>query len=206
VSLDQRTQTSIAAYDEHARAYQESLRRHRPLRDVRRFARMAEPGALVLDAGCGPATDLRNLLDVGLRPVGVDLSMGALREAHLLLPRHPLVRAPLDRLPFPIRVFGGLWLSAAFVHLPRSQWRDVFARLLHYLGAGPVYFSCTRGRGDLAPVDDDVLGRVYRSDAVESEVEVLFTSHGLEDVQVELRPDPFVDRKRMWVVAFGRAA
>ncbi|MBW3577711.1 MAG: class I SAM-dependent methyltransferase [Actinobacteria bacterium] len=204
MQLDERTATSIAAYDQHARAYQEALRRRRPLQDVRRFAGLAAAGALILDVGCGPASDLRNLTDMGLRPVGVDLSLGALREARLLLPKHPLVCGPYDRLPFGPRTFQGLWLSGALVHLPRSAWRDIFARLLYHLDTGPVYFSCARGSADLAPVDDHVLGRVYRSEATEDEVEVLLASHGLRDVQVELRPDPLVDRDRAWVAGFGR--
>ena len=202
--MDDRTRASIAAYGEPAREYQETLRKRRPFQDIRRFAQMAEPGSLVLDVGCGPANDLRALSDTGLHPVGVDLSYGALQEAHLLLPRHALVQAPYDRLPFPIRVFGGLWMSGSFQHLPRSEWRDVFARLLTYLKAGPVYFSCIRGTGDLAEVEDPILGTVYRSDATEEEVEALLSSHGVTDLQIELRPDPLLDRKRAWVVGLGR--
>jgi SAM-dependent methyltransferase len=72
----------------------------RPVADVRRFADVRQRDDLVLDAGCGPANDLRLLRDAGVHPVGVDLSLGALREARMLLPRHPLVQAPLQDLPF----------------------------------------------------------------------------------------------------------
>lgn len=203
VELDERTVASIAAYDTGARALQQALRRTRPMQDVRRFAALAESGALVLDAGCGPASDLRNLIDAGLRPVGVDLSMGALTEARMLLPRLPLVCAPYDDLPFREGVFTGLWLSAALVHLPRSQWRETFTALRRLLHHGPVYFSCVRGDADLAPVDDPILGRIYRTDASEQEVGALLASHGVGELQVELHPDPLLDRKRQWVVALG---
>jgi SAM-dependent methyltransferase len=202
--LDERTQASIAAYDEHARAYQEGLRRKRPVADIRRFAGLAEPGCRVLDVGCGPASDLRLLRDAGVHPLGLDLSMGSLIEARMLLPRHGLVRAPYDRAPFRPGSFGGLWMSGAFNHLPRDDWAAVFAGMLQLLGRGPVYFSCVRGTGDLAEVDDPVLGTVYRSDATEAEIERLFERHALRDVQVELRPDPLLDRRRAWVVALGR--
>jgi SAM-dependent methyltransferase len=203
VALDDRTLDSIAAYDEHAREYQETLRRRRPLADVRRFAGFTTRGDLVLDAGCGPANDLRLLRDIGVHPVGVDLSLGALTEARMLLPRHPLVQAPLHHLPFRPGVFGGMWLSGAFNHLPRGQWRETFAHLMTFLARGPVYFSCVRGTDDLAEVEEPIIGRVYRSDATESEVEALLTSHGLSDVQVEVRPDPLLDRRRPLVVALG---
>ena len=204
MEIDERTRLSVAAYDEHARAYQESLRLRRPVADVRRFAAFARRGDLVLDAGCGPANDLRLLRDTGVHPVGVDLALGALQEARMLLPRHPLVQAPLNDLPFRPRSFGGLWLSGAFNHLPRGSWREVFAALLSLLDTGPVYFSCPRGVRDLAPVTDPVLGEIYTSEATEQEVEALFSSHGVEDVTVDVRPDPILDRRRMWVVALGR--
>jgi SAM-dependent methyltransferase len=203
VELDERTLRSVAAYDTHARAYQESLRLRRPVADVRRFADLAVRDALVLDAGCGPANDLRLLRDAGVHPVGVDLAIGALLEARMLLPRHPLVRAPLHDLPFEPRSFGGLWLSGSFTHLPRRDWRVTFAELLDQLDSGPVYFSCLRGSHDLAPLTDDVLGEVYVSGATEAEVEALLTSHGIRELSVEVRPDPIHDRRRPLVVALG---
>lgn len=204
VKLDDRTVASIAAYDEHAREYQEALRRSRPHADARRFAALAEPEALVLDGCCGPANDLRLLSDAGLRPVGVDLSFGALTEARMLMPNTPLVQTPIEDLPFRIRVFSGLWLSAAFVHLPRDDWSELFGRLLNFLDSGPVYFSCVRGRKDLDAVDDPILGPVYRSDATEDEIATMFNGYDLTDIEIELRPDPLLDRKRPWVVALGR--
>jgi len=203
VDLDERTLSSVAAYDEHARAYQESLRLRRPVADVRRFAAHTRRGDLVLDAGCGPANDLRLLRDAGVHSVGVDLSLGALREARMLLPRHPLVRAPLDRLPFRPRSFAGLWLSGAFTHLARADWRATFGAVLEHLDRGPIYFSCPRGDRDLAPVEDPVLGDVFVSAATETEVEALLTSHGVKDLTVEIRPDPILDRRRPLVVALG---
>ncbi len=204
MELDERTRVSVAAYDAHAAEYQSALRLKRPVADVRRFADMARRGDLVLDGGCGPACDLRLLRDAGVHPVGVDLAMGALREARMLLPRHPLVQAPLQDLPFRARSFGGLWLSGAFTNLPRGVWRETFASLLELLDSGPVYLACYRGTRDLAEVEDPILGRLHISEATEAEVEALFTSHGLTEVSIEVRPDPILDRRRPWVVALGR--
>jgi SAM-dependent methyltransferase len=206
VDLDERTLASVAAYDDHARAYQESLRLKRPVADVRRFAAFAQRGDLVLDAGCGPANDLRLLRDAGVHPVGVDLSLGALREARMLLPRHPLVQAPLHQLPFRPRSFGGLWLSGGLTHLPRGSWEATFEALLALVARGPVYFSCYRGDGDLREVVDPVLGTVHVTEASEAEITEMLQSHGLTDLTVEVRPDPILDRRRPWVVALGRLA
>lgn len=203
--LDPRTLRSITAYDRGARAYQEALRRRRPLADVRRFAGFVGEGARVLDLGCGPASDLRALSDAGLHPIGVDLSFGALTEARMLLPRLGLVRAAYDDLPFQEGAFEGLWMSAAFDHLPRGDWEPVFTSLMHYVASGPVYFSCLAGESDLAEEQDEFLeATVFRSRATPEEVGKLLASHGVEDLTVELRPDPIHDRRRPWVVALGR--
>lgn len=203
VENDERTAVSVAAYGVHARAYQESLRLRRPTADLRRFAAFTQRDVLVLDAGCGPANDLRLLRDAGVHPVGVDLSFGALSEARMLLPRHPLVCASFDALPFRPGTFGGLWCSGGFTHLPKAVWVDMFRTLADMVDVGPIYFSCLQGTRDLAPYTDPVLGDVFVSEATEEEVAALCADVGLMDVTVELRPDPVLDRRRMWVVALG---
>ncbi len=204
VENDKRMAASVAAYGAHARAYQESLRLRRPLADLRRFAAFTTRDALVLDAGCGPANDLRLLRDAGVHPVGVDLSFGALTEARMLLPRHPLVCASFDALPFHPGTFGGVWCSGGFTHLANELWVDTFRTLTAMVDVGPVYFSCVKGSRSLAPYTDPVLGEVFVSEASEDEVAAMCHDVGLVDVTVELRPDPVLDRRRMWVVALGR--
>jgi SAM-dependent methyltransferase len=203
-TVEERMEATLAAYDKNARGYKEAIRKVRPMADIKRFAQLAAPGALVLDVGCGPASDMRALREAGVKPVGIDISAGVLAEARLLLPRDPIVQAPYERLPFRPASFGGLWMNAALAHHPRAQWPEIFAHLLGYLDTGPIYLSCVRGQGDLAPVEDPVLGTIYRSDAREGEIGRLFARHDLRDIQVELRPDPVHERKRPWVVAFGR--
>jgi len=201
---DARTKQAIAAYGPVASEYREQVRLRRPVADVRRFASFARRDDLVLDVGCGPANDLRVLRDAGLHPVGIDLSLGALSEARILLPRHPLVFADFEDPPFIDRSFGGLWMSGAFAHLARDRWRDTLARLLRLVGSGPVYFTCHRGRADLEPFNDPLLGEIHVSAAMEDEVESLLRSLGVTDLSVDVRPDLRLDRRVPWVVALGR--
>lgn len=205
-TIDARTMAAVRAYDEFATEHQFAYRRRRPTADVHRFAAWAEKGTLVLDAGCGPASDMRLLRDAGMHAVGVDLSLGALKVARMLLPRDPLIQAPLHDLPFRPSSFGGLWMSGTLNHLPRAQWQSTLDQLFSLLSAGPVYFSCLRGNADMRKTDDPVLGPVHVSCATEEEVGAMMASRGVRDLQVELRPDPLLDRKRPWVVALGQVA
>ncbi len=204
MEVDDRTLTSIAAYDEHAPAYQQAFRMKRPRTFIRRFAEWAGRGTLVADVACGPASDTRLLSDAGLHVIGIDASLGALQHGRLLMPRHGLVRAFIHDLPFPVDTFGGMWMSSAFTHLPRAQWPQVFGHLMTRMDDGPVYFSCYRGTADMEPIDDPVLGTVHRSQATEAEVQSLLDNHGFDDVTVDVLPDPIVDRRRPWVVGMGR--
>lgn len=202
--LDPRTRRSIEAYDDAARDYQLKLRTHRPLTDIKRFANGLERGTIVLDAGCGPANDMRLLRDQGLHPIGLDLSSGALEYARILLPRDGLVRGPLEDPPFRDRSFGGLWCNGGLDHLPRERWRSTFAALLRTVGAGPVMLSCYRGSVDLVQVEDELLGTVHVSAATEEEVVSMLEERDLTDIRVEVRPDPLHGRRRPTIVAHAR--
>jgi SAM-dependent methyltransferase len=202
--LDPRTRSSIEAYDDVAGDYQLQLRTHRPLTDVKRFASGLERGTVVLDAGCGPANDIRLLRDQGLHVIGLDLSEGALAHARLLLPRDGLVRGPLDDPPFRDRSFGGLWCNGGLNHLPRDRWRAVFAALMRTLDTGPVMLSCYRGSVDMVEVTDKLLGTIHVSAITEDEVVQMFEERGLSDIRVEVRPDPLHGRRRPTIVAHGR--
>jgi demethylmenaquinone methyltransferase/2-methoxy-6-polyprenyl-1,4-benzoquinol methylase len=60
-----------------------------------------QPGARVLDLGCGTGDFIAAVLARGARPLGVDLSAGMLHEARRRLPLHTLTRA--DALALPLR-------------------------------------------------------------------------------------------------------
>lgn len=202
--LDPRTRASIQAYDDVAGDYQLRLRTHRPLTDVKRFAKDLERGTVVLDAGCGPANDIRLLRDHGLHVIGLDLSQGALDHARLLLPRDGLVRGPLEDPPFADDSFGGLWCNGGLDHTPRDRWRAVFTALMRTVESGPVMLSCYRGTVDMVEVTDELLGTIHVSAITEEEAVHMFEERGLVDIRVEVRPDPLHGRRRPNLIAHGR--
>jgi hypothetical protein len=172
---------------------------------VRRFGAFARRGDLVLDAGCGPANDLRLLRDAGVHPVGVDLSLGALREARMLLPRHPLVRRRCTTCRSGSARSGG---CGCRVRSPtcRAPPGGHLRRPAALPRRGPVYLSCYRGTQDLDPVDDPCSARCSSPEAVEAEVESLLASHGLRGPHRRGATGSDPRPSRPWVVALGRLA
>jgi len=70
----------------------------------------------VADFGCGPGRHLGEIRARGMRPVGLDLSAGMLRQARGRS-GEPLVQADLRALPLRDGCLDGAWSSYALLHL-----------------------------------------------------------------------------------------
>ena len=106
--------TSVAAYSEHVHAYAD-YNAAMVADKVTRFAAALEPGANILDAGCGPGRDLARFAALGHRPRGVDLNPDFVAVAAT---HGPAVVGDLRDLPYEDSLFDGVWACASLVHLP----------------------------------------------------------------------------------------
>ncbi|MGR6317214.1 class I SAM-dependent methyltransferase [Micromonospora soli] len=102
----------------------------------------------LLDLGCGPGRDLAFWHARGAAPVGLDLSAAMLREAGRRV-GVPLVQGDLLRLPFRSGAFGGVWCSAALLHLPKAVAPAALAGVRRVLrSGGPLLLSVKEGDGE----------------------------------------------------------
>jgi SAM-dependent methyltransferase len=85
-----------------------------------------EPGARVLDLGCGPGWETGTLHARGYVAIGFDMSRAFLRYARAEHPGDRFVRGDMRRLPFADGAFGGVWACASMLHLAS---RDLDAAL-----------------------------------------------------------------------------
>jgi SAM-dependent methyltransferase len=122
----------------------------------------------VLDAGCGPGRDARELASRNLPVLGVDLSQGMLDEAGertaRRLPRGSIRYALMDlrRLELPDECCRGIWCSASLLHLPRRVAPRAMAELARVSrsGAPVVVFLKRAGAGDLEQFQSYLYGEL----------------------------------------------
>ncbi len=112
------------------------------------FASRLEPGARVLDLGCGPGRDIALLQKRGFEVVGLDRSQGMLREAQRRIDA-PLIGGDMRHLPLPDDSLNGVWMCAALLHLPRANALPTLQEVRRVLCTGGVlYVSVQKGQGE----------------------------------------------------------
>ncbi|HEU5334852.1 MAG TPA: class I SAM-dependent methyltransferase [Terriglobales bacterium] len=75
----------------------------------------------VCDLGCGPAHISRYLHGRGLRALGLDLSLGNLRQARRLNPALELMQGDMLALPFGAQSLGGIAAFYSIIHLEHAE-------------------------------------------------------------------------------------
>ena len=139
---------TIQTYDDMAGEFAQKTWNIRLERALDSFARYLIPAARVLDLGCGPGRDVELLRARGVRVIGADLSLGMLREARARV-GGALVCGDMCALPFTSASFGGVWLCAALLHLPREDAPRALAEARRVLRATrPLYVSVQQGAGE----------------------------------------------------------
>jgi len=155
----------------------------------------------VLDAGCGPGRDARELASHNLPVLGIDLSQGMLDEAAertaRRLPRGSVRYALMDlrSLELPDKCCRGIWCSASLLHLPRRVAPRAVAELARVARSGaPVVILLKRaGGGDLEQFQAYLYGEFGEEQRffafyTPEEARQLVENAGLEVVDIAIVP------------------
>jgi SAM-dependent methyltransferase len=132
------------------------------------FCRLLQDDARVLDLGCGPGRDTMLLREQSYRVIGLDRSMGMLREARRRV-GGPLLCGDMRHIPFASVSFDGVWLCAALLHLPKADALPALIEIRRLLRAYcPLYISVKQGDGESWTADHTRFFAYYQPDELSS--------------------------------------
>lgn len=141
--------TTRQTYDQYADQIAERLWNADVAELCNAFCDLLPPNAAILDVGCGPGRDSDHFNSLGHWSVGMDLSIGMLREAAQRTDGH-YFQGDMTAFPIAANSLDAVWMSASLLHLPRSSAPDVLAQVYTILVSGGVLFiALKKGEGEV---------------------------------------------------------
>lgn len=137
----------MTPYDRIAEAWNESARAFTAKKYVDMLAGRLEPGASVLDLGCGTGEPVaRYLVERGFRVVCVDESAAMLEIARRALPEAVFIRADMCELELDEQ-FAAVVAWDSLFHVERGRHLSVFQKLSSLLSPGGLLLLSVGGTG-----------------------------------------------------------
>ncbi|NQZ09036.1 MAG: NUDIX domain-containing protein [Algicola sp.] len=161
------------------------------------FINKLQPGAHILDLGCGSGRDSKAFIDAGFKITAIDNCepLAKLAAQHIGQAVHQLSFLELD---FD-REFDGIWACASLLHCPKSQMPHVLARVMKALKPGGIAFVSFKW-GDLETTDDK--GRFFNNYTKTSLQALLQQNDQVYVHRIWSETTPLRDSEQRWVSAF----
>jgi SAM-dependent methyltransferase len=193
---------TIEYYNVNADSYSEKERSTDISRQADTFLGMVQPGARILDAGCGSGRDARYFSERGLKAIGIDLSPSLLEMARKYAPKATFLRMDMCRPAFKEKSFEGLWMSASILHLPRKEATHTLLELSELVqGNSPLYISVLAGKGEETVYFDKNTERTFIYYSA-NELASLVNAAGFDIISIK----PDVRNVRTWLDLYAKKA
>lgn len=124
---------------------------------LRRLARRVEPGARVLDLGCGNGIPVTRELARAYVTTGVDLSPVQVERARALVPGATFVCADMTGVEFPDGSFDAVVAFYSIINVPVEEHPALFASVARWLAPGG-WFLAVVGRDSWTGLEPDFRG------------------------------------------------
>lgn len=138
----------------------------------KKFINLLEPGASILDAGCGSGRDSRFFLEQGFQVQAIDASAEMCRVASEYI-EQPVKCMRFDELMYDSQ-FDGVWACASLLHVKKKELPDILCKFHKALKPnGIMYASFKYGNKE-----EERLQRFF-SDYETDELETIFLQDDL---------------------------
>jgi len=165
-----------------------------------RFIAQLEPGAAVLELGCGGGHHAQVMLATGLRVTPTDGSPELAAQAAALLGR-PVKVMTFTQLRDEAR-YDAVWANACLLHAPAEALPDIISRVWRALKSGGLFFASFKA-GD-GP-GRDALGRYYNFPSHESLVQTFVRAAPWSELTIETGAGGGYDGvERTWLSVWAR--
>jgi ubiquinone/menaquinone biosynthesis C-methylase UbiE len=147
MNTEEKLKEAIKTYNKVAAIYAKYTEDKLMQFQLSRFESMLN-GKRVLDAGCGPGRDVEYFMEDGLQAIGVDLSLGQIKEAKKRVPKGEFKKSDFRKMSFKDGSFDGVWSVTSLIHLPKTEVEKSLKEFNRVLDKkGIVYISVKQGEG-----------------------------------------------------------
>lgn len=194
---------AIKTYDDNAEQYAKSRIGKEDINELREFRSKLNEHDRVLDIGCAAGRDTRILKDLGLDPVGVDLSRNLLKIVEKHSPELEFVLADMQNMPFDDSSVKAIWASAVLHHVALKEMKSVLREFRRVLEPGGLLYIHTKaGKGKLQTSEEFVNNSEREFELMTAELlDEMLAKAKFEKISIDVKPSK--SRKNlMWVTAF----
>ncbi len=143
---------------ELSQGYEQQIPYHS--KGIKEFTRFLPKKAKVLDLGCGMGTDVSIFNKLGFEAVGIDGSVGMIKEARNRYPNEKFYISDIRRLELPVNSFDAVWSWSVLTHLNTEDKRIVLKKITEVLKTGGI-FSQTIWKGSGVFINKNVYPRTH---------------------------------------------
>lgn len=146
-----RNDTTLAFYRDHAQRFIDSTANLDLHELYHPFLSRLQPGAHILDAGCGSGRDGVAFVERGYKVTAIDAAPAMVAAARSRGLRAELL--PFQQMKYR-QAFDGIWACASLLHVPHRQIPGVLKRFATALRPGGLlYVSLKEGHGEKTTPD-----------------------------------------------------